>query len=122
MTKLVDVTDQNFEEVLGRCNMSVVEFWAEWCAPCKQFAKIFEQVAARHSDIVFGRINIEIEQKLAEDFAIRSVPFIMIFRENIAVYAEAGAMPEAALEDLIVQAKHLDLEQIKQQIREEESK
>lgn len=120
MSKIIDVNDQDFEAVLIKNQMSVIEFWAEWCAPCKQFAKVLEQVAPKNPDIFFGRVNIETEPKLAEDFDIRSVPFVMIFRENIAVYAEAGAMPETAFEDLLSQAKALDIEKIKQQIRDEE--
>lgn len=113
---VISLTKTNFDQLLAKHAMVIVEFSAEWCEPCKGFAKVFANTAQKHRDILFASIDIDQEPELAADFQIRSVPFVVILREGIAVFAEAGALPEIALEDLIKQAKALNLAEIKNQI------
>ncbi len=114
--QVIALTKTNFDQILAKHSMTIIEFSAEWCEPCKSFAKVFANAAKKHPEILFASIDIDQEPELAADFQIRSVPFIVILRERIAVFAEAGALPEVALEDLIKQALALDMAKIKSQI------
>jgi thioredoxin 1 len=108
----VELTTENFDEVVGGSDMVIVDFWASWCGPCRQFAPVFEKSAEKHEDIVFGKVDTEAQQQLAAAFQIRSIPTLMIVRDGVVLYAQPGALPEVALEDLIDQARKVDMEEV----------
>ncbi|MBA2652101.1 MAG: thioredoxin [Tatlockia sp.] len=105
-----------FDNTLKANELVFVDFWAEWCAPCKLFAKVYEQVAEQNPTIKFTKVNIEEESELAESFQIRSIPHLMIFKQGILIYSEAGAMPESTLKDLVTQALSVDVSEIRAKI------
>ncbi|MCQ9328584.1 thioredoxin [Pelistega suis] len=107
-----ELNKENFADVLTGDNTVIIDFWAPWCGPCRQFAPTFEAAAEKHSDIVFAKVNTEEEQELAASFNIRSIPTLMIFREKVMLYNQAGALPPAALEELIGKVKALDMAQV----------
>jgi thioredoxin len=112
----VELTQKNFEQVITDSPMVIVDFWAPWCGPCKGFAPIYEQAAESHTDVVFGKINTDQEQELAGAFNIRSIPTLMVFREKVVLFQQAGALPGSALEQVIAQAKALDMAKVHQEI------
>jgi thioredoxin len=116
----VELTKENFEKVITESPMVIVDFWAPWCGPCRGFAPIFEQASDSHADVVFGKINSDDEQELAGAFNIRSIPTLMVFREKVVLFQQAGALPASALEQVITQAKALDMAKVHQEIAERE--
>ena len=118
----VDLTKDNFEQVVTRNDVVIVDFWAPWCAPCRAFAPTFEQASEQHADVVFAKVNTEEEQELAMHFQIRSIPTLMIFREQVIIFAQPGSMPGTALKEIIGQAQALDMAEVHRQIAEEEAK
>jgi len=117
---LVELTAQNFNEEIEKHQIAILDFWAPWCGPCMQFKPIFEKVANEHPDILFGKINTEEERELAAHFNIQSIPTIMIIKEGIIVFMQAGMLPEEALEDLIHQVRELDMDQVRKEIEEQQ--
>jgi thioredoxin 1 len=115
---IITLTKENFDHVVASNEIVVVDFWAEWCVPCKSFEKIFTEVADQYSDVLFGRVDIEAEPHLATDFMIRSVPTVMILRQKIMVFCESGLLPKTAFVDLIDQAKALNIEEVRKQLGE----
>ena len=109
----VEITAQNFKDVVEKDGIVLLDWWAPWCGPCRTFGPIFEKVAGKHTDITFGKVNTEVEQGLAGAFEIRSIPTLMILRDKVLVFSQAGALPEAALEDLIRQVRALDMEKVR---------
>ncbi|MBK8063833.1 MAG: thioredoxin [Betaproteobacteria bacterium] len=114
----VELTKDNFEQVVTDNPMVVIDFWAPWCGPCKGFAPVFEQASEEHADIVFAKVNTDDEQEIAAAFNIRSIPTLMVFREKIILYAQPGAMPAGAFGELITKAKEVDMDQVHKDIAE----
>lgn len=112
---------QNFTDFLDNNKIAVVDFWAEWCAPCLAFAKIFDKVASEYKDIGFGKVDIESYPELSELFQVRSIPHLLIFKEGVAIYSESGSMPESTLIDLIEQAILVDVSDVKSETGGEET-
>ena len=112
----VDLTKDNFEEVVTGSDVVIVDFWAPWCGPCKGFAPVYEAASEKHPDVVFAKVNTDEEQELAGHFAIRSIPTIALFREKVMLFSQAGALPAAGLESVIEQAKALDMKKVHEEI------
>lgn len=110
------VTEQNFQEIIGRGGIILLDFWAAWCGPCRSFSPIFEEVSETHPKIVFGKVDTESEQQLAAAFEVRSIPTLMVFREGILLFSQGGALPEKALEELIAKVSELDINQVRASI------
>jgi thioredoxin 1 len=112
----IELTAENFAEVVATHDIVLVDFWAEWCGPCRRFGPIFEEAARQHPDVVFGKVDTEAQPDLAGAFQIMSIPTLMAFRDQVIVYADAGALPGSALEDLIGQVAALDMDSVRQEI------
>lgn len=110
---IMDLTKDNFNETLENNDIVVLDFWAKWCGPCLSFKPVFQQVSEKFPQVTFAQVNIEEEPSLAEDFDVRQIPLIMILREQVVLFSEAGTMPASALSDLIEQAKALDMAEVK---------
>lgn len=117
----VELTKDTFEDTILNNDMVIVDFWADWCGPCKMFAPTFEKVSGERSDIVFAKVDTEDQQELAGYFNIRSIPTLMIFRDQIGIYSQPGALPEPAFRDLIEQAMALDMEEVRKEIESDEN-
>ncbi len=117
----IELTEETFETTLDSNNIVMVDWWAEWCGPCKQFGPIFEQASQQHSDVTFGKIDTEAQQGLAKNASITSIPTIMAFREGILVFAQPGALPAPALESLVTQVKELDMDDVRAKLAEQEA-
>jgi len=122
MASAIELTEANFEEHLKKGGTLLIDFWAAWCGPCRTFGPIFEAAAAKHPELVFGKVDTEAQQSLAAAFDVRSIPTLAIFRDGILLYAEPGALPAPALENIIEQIAKLDMEKVKQDLAEQEKK
>ncbi|MEX0847681.1 MAG: thioredoxin [Ilumatobacteraceae bacterium] len=114
-----NLTTADFEQTVSDNDIVLVDFWAEWCGPCKMFGPIFDEASTKHPDVVFGKVDTEAEQQLAASANIRSIPMLMAFREGVLVFSQAGALPGHVLEDLITQIKGLDMAEVHRQVAEE---
>ena len=118
---VLDLTDDNFEQTVTENGFVIVDFWAEWCGPCKSFAPTYSKVAEDHPDIVFAKVNTEEQQQVAAHFQIRSIPTLMIFRDQIIIFSQAGALPEGSFRELIQKASELDMDEVRKQIEAEQA-
>lgn len=112
----IELTTDNFKETIDGNDIVIIDFWASWCAPCRSFAPTFEAASEKHPDIAFAKVNTEEQQELAAAFNIRSIPTLMVFREQVILYAEAGALPPAALEQMVEQVRALDMDEVRKEI------
>ena len=118
---VVELTKDNFEEVVTNNEFVIVDFWAPWCGPCRSFAPTYEKVSEDHPDVVFAKVNTEDEQEIAGHFQIRSIPTLMIFRDKIIIFSEAGALPESGFRELVNNAGELDMDEVRRQVAEQQS-
>lgn len=112
----VDLTKETFNEFVGQDGIVLVDFWAAWCGPCRSFAPTYERVSGKHEDIVFGKVDTEAEQELAQAFGIRSIPTLMAVRDGVVLYAQPGALPEQTLEELIGKVREVDMDEVRSEI------
>ncbi|MEW6330560.1 MAG: thioredoxin [Pseudomonadota bacterium] len=117
----IEVTQENFNQVVNGNSMVIVDFWAPWCGPCRSFAPAYEAASEKHPDVVFAKVNTEEQQALAGYFQIRSIPTLMIFRDKIIIFAQPGALPASALEQVIEKAKALDMDEVRREIEKEQA-
>jgi thioredoxin 1 len=117
----IDLTKDNFEEVVTGNDMVIIDFWAPWCGPCRGFAPVFEAASEKYPDIVFAKVNSDDEQELAGHFGIRSIPTLMVFREKVILFSEAGALPASGLDSVIAQARALDMVKVHAEVAQSQA-
>lgn len=115
----VDLTKETFESTINDNNFVIIDFWAPWCGPCQNFAPIYKEVSEKHEDIVFAKINTEEEQELGAMFQIRSIPTLMIMREQVIIFSQPGMLPATAFEEIITKARELDMTEVHRQVAEQ---
>ena len=118
----IDLTAENFEKTVNDNPMVIVDFWAPWCGPCKGFAPVYEKTSESHPDVVFAKVNTDEQQELAGSFGIRSIPTLMVFREKVILFQQAGALPGQALEQVIGQAKALDMARVRAELGKQDGR
>jgi thioredoxin 1 len=116
----IDITKETIEDTIANNDIVIIDFWAPWCGPCKSFAPTYETVSEKYDDVIFGKVNTEDQQELGANFQIRSIPTLMVFREQIAIFSQAGALPESALEEVIAKVKALDMDQVRKDVAEQQ--
>jgi thioredoxin len=112
----IELTQENFDRTVAENPMVIVDFWAPWCGPCRGFAPVYEKASETHPDVVFAKVNTDEQQALAGAFGIRSIPTLMVFRDKIILFQQAGALPGNALEQVISQAKSIDMAKVREEI------
>ncbi|HKO87698.1 MAG TPA: thioredoxin [Burkholderiales bacterium] len=117
----VELNKDNFGATIAGNSMVVIDFWAPWCGPCRAFAPTYEAASEKHPDVVFAKVNTEVEQEIAAAFNIRSIPTLMVFREQVILFAEAGALPSAQFEQVLTHAKTLDMAEVHRELAEREA-
>ena len=117
----IELTSENFNDTIHNNNIVIIDFWAEWCGPCKSFAPTFEASSENHTDVIFAKVNTEEQTELAQACQIRSIPTLMLFREQILLFNQAGALAPSQLEDILGKVKELDMDQVRASLDKEES-
>jgi len=121
-TATTDITVKNFKDIVEKDGIVLIDWWAPWCGPCRAFGPTYEKVAAKNTDITFGKVNTQDEQALAGEFDIQSIPTLMVFRDRVLLFSQAGMLPQAALEDLIKQVRELDMNAVRAEIEAQKKK
>lgn len=116
---VVELTRDNFEQTITENNFVIVDFWAPWCGPCRSFAPTFERISEQHPEIVFAKVNTEDEHEIAAHFQIRSIPTLMMFRDQIIIFSQPGALPESMFKEIVQKASELDMAEVRRQIEAE---
>ncbi len=119
---VIELNKDNFDKTITENNLVIVDFWATWCGPCKGFAPVYDEVSNDFNDVVFAKVNTEDEQELATNFQVRSIPTLMIFKEKIAIFSQAGALAKSDLEDILNKAKKVDMDMVRSEIAQEQDK
>ena len=117
----IELTKENFNDIVSGEKTVLIDFWASWCGPCLKFAPVFEEAAAAHPDVIFAKVNTEQERDLAGYFGIRSIPTIVAIRDRVGVFQESGAIPRAALDEILVKVQALDMDEVREQVAQEQA-
>jgi len=117
----VAVTGENIEKLIDENDIVILDFWAEWCGPCRNFGPVFEAASEKHEDVLFGKVDTETERALWSSLGFSSIPLVMVFREQVMIYAQPGALPPPALEQLLTQVKDLDMEEVRAKLDEQDN-